>query len=182
MSNCLCMPSPQLIYRCLFLLLLFLMCVFQRENIWGPFLIISPASTLNNWHQEFARFVPKFKVISTCKKVLSVFSKSNCSVLLSSLPNYLGIWNSVMGLILIFFFSHHPVFSGAFNYLGLKNCSYLNHETFILHQLKDTFSVKNWSGARSGCSALIWGPGSRYKNNISVLYAVFRVRAVFSVP
>ncbi|PKU34865.1 hypothetical protein llap_14831 [Limosa lapponica baueri] len=33
----------------------------QRENIWGPFLIISPASTLNNWHQEFARFVPKFK-------------------------------------------------------------------------------------------------------------------------
>uniref|UniRef100_A0A8C9FXL4 Chromatin-remodeling ATPase INO80 n=1 Tax=Pavo cristatus TaxID=9049 RepID=A0A8C9FXL4_PAVCR len=40
----------------------------ERENIWGPFLIISPASTLNNWHQEFARFVPKFKVISTYKK------------------------------------------------------------------------------------------------------------------
>lgn len=36
--------------------------LFQRENIWGPFLIISPASTLNNWHQEFTRFVPKFKV------------------------------------------------------------------------------------------------------------------------
>ncbi|NWI17988.1 INO80 ATPase, partial [Crypturellus soui] len=35
----------------------------ERENIWGPFLIISPASTLNNWHQEFARFVPKFKVL-----------------------------------------------------------------------------------------------------------------------
>lgn len=34
----------------------------QRDNIWGPFLIISPASTLNNWHQEFTRFVPKFKV------------------------------------------------------------------------------------------------------------------------
>uniref|UniRef100_A0A4W6EX31 Chromatin-remodeling ATPase INO80 n=1 Tax=Lates calcarifer TaxID=8187 RepID=A0A4W6EX31_LATCA len=27
------------------------------------FLIISPASTLNNWHQEFTRFVPKFKVL-----------------------------------------------------------------------------------------------------------------------
>ena len=43
------------------------MCVLcvvavQRDNIWGPFLIISPASTLNNWHQEFTRFVPKFKV------------------------------------------------------------------------------------------------------------------------
>ncbi|KAJ3607259.1 hypothetical protein NHX12_026771 [Muraenolepis orangiensis] len=35
----------------------------ERENIWGPFLIISPASTLNNWHQEFTRFVPNFKVL-----------------------------------------------------------------------------------------------------------------------
>uniref|UniRef100_UPI00358F80CD chromatin-remodeling ATPase INO80 isoform X2 n=1 Tax=Myxine glutinosa TaxID=7769 RepID=UPI00358F80CD len=35
----------------------------ERENIWGPFLIISPASTLNNWHQEFTRFVPGFKVL-----------------------------------------------------------------------------------------------------------------------
>ncbi|XP_003791782.1 DNA helicase INO80 isoform X1 [Otolemur garnettii] len=35
----------------------------ERENIWGPFLVISPASTLNNWHQEFTRFVPKFKVL-----------------------------------------------------------------------------------------------------------------------
>ncbi|XP_056620609.1 chromatin-remodeling ATPase INO80 [Triplophysa dalaica] len=35
----------------------------ERENIWGPFLIISPASTLNNWHQEFSRFVSKFKVL-----------------------------------------------------------------------------------------------------------------------
>jgi len=31
--------------------------------IWGPFLVISPASTLHNWQQEFARFTPKFKVI-----------------------------------------------------------------------------------------------------------------------
>ncbi|KAM9779061.1 chromatin-remodeling ATPase INO80 isoform 2-T2 [Syngnathus typhle] len=35
----------------------------ERDNIWGPFLIISPASTLNNWHQEFSRFVAKFKVL-----------------------------------------------------------------------------------------------------------------------
>ncbi|XP_010772835.1 chromatin-remodeling ATPase INO80, partial [Notothenia coriiceps] len=34
----------------------------EKDNIWGPFLIISPASTLNNWHQEFTRFVPSFKV------------------------------------------------------------------------------------------------------------------------
>ncbi|KAK5880043.1 hypothetical protein CesoFtcFv8_023111 [Champsocephalus esox] len=35
----------------------------EKDNIWGPFLIISPASTLNNWHQEFTRFVPSFKVL-----------------------------------------------------------------------------------------------------------------------
>ncbi|XP_062267133.1 chromatin-remodeling ATPase INO80 isoform X1 [Platichthys flesus] len=35
----------------------------EKDNIWGPFLIISPASTLNNWHQEFTRFVPQFKVL-----------------------------------------------------------------------------------------------------------------------
>lgn len=31
--------------------------------VWGPFLIISPASTLHNWQQEMARFVPFFKVV-----------------------------------------------------------------------------------------------------------------------
>lgn len=31
--------------------------------VWGPFLIISPASTLHNWQQEIAKFVPDFKVI-----------------------------------------------------------------------------------------------------------------------
>uniref|UniRef100_A0A4W3JH07 Chromatin-remodeling ATPase INO80 n=1 Tax=Callorhinchus milii TaxID=7868 RepID=A0A4W3JH07_CALMI len=41
----------------------FLAHLAERENIWGPFLIISPASTLNNWHQEFTRFVPRFKVL-----------------------------------------------------------------------------------------------------------------------
>ncbi|XP_069773353.1 chromatin-remodeling ATPase INO80 isoform X2 [Narcine bancroftii] len=41
----------------------FLAHLAERENIWGPFLIISPASTLNNWHQEFSRFVSRFKVL-----------------------------------------------------------------------------------------------------------------------
>jgi DNA helicase INO80 len=34
-----------------------------RVDAWGPFLIISPASTLHNWQQEMARFVPDFKVV-----------------------------------------------------------------------------------------------------------------------
>ena len=34
----------------------------QHQGIWGPFLIVSPASTLHNWQQECTRFVPRFKV------------------------------------------------------------------------------------------------------------------------
>ena len=36
--------------------------VFKVQSIWGPFLVIAPASTLHNWQQECARFCPKFKV------------------------------------------------------------------------------------------------------------------------
>lgn len=32
-------------------------------GVWGPFLIVSPSSTLHNWQQEIARFVPHFKVV-----------------------------------------------------------------------------------------------------------------------
>lgn len=35
----------------------------ERHNIWGPFLVISPASTLHNWQQEVAKFVPSFKIL-----------------------------------------------------------------------------------------------------------------------
>ncbi|KTG02378.1 hypothetical protein cypCar_00015022 [Cyprinus carpio] len=55
-------PSPSAVCTCL-AYFVFVCSMGQRENIWGPFLIISPASTLNNWHQEFSRFVPKFKVL-----------------------------------------------------------------------------------------------------------------------
>ncbi|XP_039260752.2 chromatin-remodeling ATPase INO80-like [Styela clava] len=35
----------------------------EKINIWGPFLVVAPASTLNNWHQEFTKFFPEFKVL-----------------------------------------------------------------------------------------------------------------------
>lgn len=35
----------------------------ETHNIWGPFLVVSPASTLHNWQQEIAKFVPDFKVL-----------------------------------------------------------------------------------------------------------------------
>lgn len=41
----------------------FLGHVAENYGVWGPFLIISPASTLHNWQQEFQRFVPEFKVV-----------------------------------------------------------------------------------------------------------------------
>lgn len=35
----------------------------EAQDLWGPFLIIAPASTLHNWQQELSRFVSKFKVV-----------------------------------------------------------------------------------------------------------------------
>ncbi|KAJ9611550.1 putative DNA helicase ino80 [Cladophialophora chaetospira] len=35
----------------------------EKHNIWGPFLVIAPASTLHNWQQEITRFVPGIKVL-----------------------------------------------------------------------------------------------------------------------
>ena len=35
----------------------------EMHNIWGPFLVIAPASTLHNWQQEIAKFVPTLKVL-----------------------------------------------------------------------------------------------------------------------
>lgn len=35
----------------------------EHHNLWGPFLVISPSSTLHNWQQELARFVPKLKAL-----------------------------------------------------------------------------------------------------------------------
>eukprot|EP00124_Ichthyophonus_hoferi_P003882 Ihof_evm1s373 gene=Ihof_evmTU1s373 len=33
------------------------------QNIWGPFLIVAPLSTVHNWQQEFEKFNPSFKVL-----------------------------------------------------------------------------------------------------------------------
>ncbi|KAL7047221.1 hypothetical protein ACKWTF_002829 [Chironomus riparius] len=41
----------------------FLCHIAENYGIYGPFLIISPASTLHNWQQEMQRFVPGFKVV-----------------------------------------------------------------------------------------------------------------------
>lgn len=35
----------------------------EKHNIYGPFLVIAPASTLHNWQQEIAKFVPALKVL-----------------------------------------------------------------------------------------------------------------------
>ncbi|KAL8590096.1 hypothetical protein ACOMHN_034327 [Nucella lapillus] len=41
----------------------FLAHLSETQGIWGPFLVIAPASTLHNWQQEVSRFVPDFKVV-----------------------------------------------------------------------------------------------------------------------
>ena len=35
----------------------------ETHDIWGPFLVVAPASTLHNWQQELTRFVPTLKAL-----------------------------------------------------------------------------------------------------------------------
>ncbi|CAN8095237.1 unnamed protein product [Discula destructiva] len=35
----------------------------EKHDVWGPFLVVAPASTLHNWEQEIRKFVPEFKVL-----------------------------------------------------------------------------------------------------------------------
>ncbi|ETS79857.1 DNA helicase INO80 [Pestalotiopsis fici W106-1] len=35
----------------------------EVHDIWGPFLVVAPASTLHNWQQEIAKFVPDLKCL-----------------------------------------------------------------------------------------------------------------------
>ncbi|GBP42676.1 Putative DNA helicase Ino80 [Eumeta japonica] len=52
----------------------FLCHVAERLGVWGPFLVVSPASTLHNWQQELQRFVPDFKVVFPSeRKILRQF-------------------------------------------------------------------------------------------------------------
>uniref|UniRef100_A0A2P2MVK8 Chromatin-remodeling ATPase INO80 n=1 Tax=Rhizophora mucronata TaxID=61149 RepID=A0A2P2MVK8_RHIMU len=41
----------------------FLAHLAEEKNIWGPFLIVAPASVLNNWADEISRFCPDLKVL-----------------------------------------------------------------------------------------------------------------------
>lgn len=90
-------PSPSALWACL----AYFVCVcsiWQRENIWGPFLIISPASTLNNWHQEFSRFVPKFKVSvaavqgNTCSRGILLTALFQCPSLSQTFYKPIELW------------------------------------------------------------------------------------------
>ncbi|PVZ98980.1 hypothetical protein BB558_005013 [Smittium angustum] len=35
----------------------------ETHGIWGPFMVVAPASTLHNWQQEIARFAPELKIL-----------------------------------------------------------------------------------------------------------------------
>ncbi|ELR24689.1 SNF2 family Nterminal domain containing protein [Acanthamoeba castellanii str. Neff] len=41
----------------------FLTYLAEVKNIWGPFLVLAPTSTLHNWQQEITKFCPALKVL-----------------------------------------------------------------------------------------------------------------------
>uniref|UniRef100_A0A7S3EE99 Chromatin-remodeling ATPase INO80 n=2 Tax=Rhodosorus marinus TaxID=101924 RepID=A0A7S3EE99_9RHOD len=41
----------------------FLAYLAEKENNWGPFLVVTPKATLHNWQQEITKFCPSFRVL-----------------------------------------------------------------------------------------------------------------------
>lgn len=41
---------------------MFLQHLAEARGVWGPFLVVAPASTLHNWDRELQQFTPGFKV------------------------------------------------------------------------------------------------------------------------
>jgi DNA helicase INO80 len=37
--------------------------ITENQNVWGPFLIVAPATTLFNWKKEIEIFCPSLKVL-----------------------------------------------------------------------------------------------------------------------
>ena len=55
-----------------------LMYLAEVKDIWGPFLVVAPASTLHNWHNEITKFCPSLKALPywgdiTDRKILRKF-------------------------------------------------------------------------------------------------------------
>jgi DNA helicase INO80 len=49
--------------------LAFLCHLAEARGVWGPFLVVAPASTLHNWDKELSSFTPGFKVQSWVDRV-----------------------------------------------------------------------------------------------------------------
>ncbi len=62
----------------------------QHQNTWGPFLIVSPASTLHNWQQEASRFVPRLKVCTPHTSHTLTHSRPHISHTLTQTLPYWG--------------------------------------------------------------------------------------------
>lgn len=59
----------------------------EARGVWGPFLVVAPASTLHNWDRELQQFTPGFKVRGVCS--VCVVGEGGAGVSMLS-----GVWGS----------------------------------------------------------------------------------------
>ena len=85
----------------------------ETHDIWGPFLVVAPASTLHNWQQELTRFVPHLKALpywgnvkdrATLRKF---WSKKEISYNQDA-PFHVLITSYQLVRAIIFYLFHHP--------------------------------------------------------------------------
>ncbi|KKA27975.1 hypothetical protein TD95_004416 [Thielaviopsis punctulata] len=68
----------------------------EKYDVWGPFLVVCPASTLHNWEQEVRKFVPEFKILpywgnANDRKVLRKFWDRKHSIYKKDAPFHVCI-------------------------------------------------------------------------------------------
>ncbi len=68
------------------------------KNIWGPFLVVAPNSTLHQWQQELSKFCPDLKVGSRGAAVIDscdIVNHRPVADLFWLIPQVLPYWGSI---------------------------------------------------------------------------------------
>eukprot|EP00835_Amoeboradix_gromovi_P006212 NODE_691_length_5161_cov_0.244567.p1 type:complete len:969 gc:universal NODE_691_length_5161_cov_0.244567:3223-317(-) len=135
--------------------------VAEKYNIWGPFLIVTPASTLHNWQNEFSKFIPDFKTVPYWGT-----SKERASM--RSLFRAKGIWTEDSQ-------AHVVITSYQLAVQDQQYLSRLKWQFLILdeaHSIKSSSSVRWNTLLKFNCRNRLLLTGTPIQNSLHELWAL----------
>ena len=135
--------------------------VAEKYNIWGPFLIVTPASTLHNWQNEFAKFIPNFKTVP-------YWGNSKERQSMRSLFRQKGIWTQESN-------SHVIITSYQLAVQDQQYLSKLKWQFLVLdeaHSIKSSSSVRWNTLLKFNCRNRLLLTGTPIQNSLHELWAL----------